>query len=446
MDINVVLILAMFFCLFLAIMTGFPVAFSLGGVAIIFGLIGSALGEFYISDFSFIPMRVFGIVQNLTLIAVPLFIAMGITLEKSGIASELLEALQQIFKRFKGGLAIAVVVVGALLAASTGIVGATVVTMGAMALPTMLKWGYQKELACGTIAASGTLGQIIPPSIVLVLLGDMMNIDVGELFTGAMLPGLLLVLAYIVYIVIKVTLNPQCAPSVQELKDNSEHVTVSKIIYALVPPLCLMVIVLGSILAGIASPTEASACGALGAIVITFVKGRLNKNMLKDVMYQSAQMTSMVFTILVGAQFFGVVFRGLQGDEMIASMIQDYEINRYLVLLFIMLLMFALGFFLDFIEICFIIIPVVAPLLINVLEFDGLWLAILMAINLQTSFLTPPFGFALFYLKGVAPEGVKTQHIYKGIIPFVIIQIVILGILMVFPSVITWLPRVVFTS
>ena len=443
---NEILVYCMFVLLFIAIMSGFPVAFGLGGVALIIGVIGEYMGEFYFSDFSFIPQRLYGIMQKFTLMAVPMFIFMGLTLEKSGLAAELLESLQQIFKRLKGGLAISIVLVGALLAASTGIVGATVVTMGAMALPTMLKWGYNKELACGTIAASGTLGQIIPPSIVLVLLGDMMNIDVGDLFIGAILPGFLLVFIYIIYIFLRVHFNPALAPSHSDLINDEAEADLKKVTMALLPPIFLMVIVLGSILFGFASPTEASACGALGALLITAFKKRLKLNVLKDIMQETTKMTCMVFTILVGAQFFGVVFRGLGGDEMISSLILDNEIDRYLVLISVMLLMFLMGFFLDFIEICFIVIPIVCPLLINDLEFNGLWLAILIAINLQTSFLTPPFGFALFYLKGVAPPEITTLHIYKGVAPFVLMQIATNAILMLFPDIVTYLPKIVFSN
>lgn len=442
--------LLMFVCLLAAIMMGYPVAFTLGGIAMIFGLIGLSMDDmfrFRWDDFSTVPTNVYGkVISKITLLAVPLFIFMGITLEKSGLAKELLESMQILMKRIKGGLAISVVIVGALLAASTGIVGATVVTMGAMALPTMLSWNYNKELACGTISASGTLGQIIPPSIVLVLLGDMMNIDVGDLFVGSMIPGLMLVGLYILYIFIRISLNPDLAPV--HLSKESEGIgkASAAIFKAMLPPLLLMIIVLGSILTGMASPTEASACGALGALIITFCKRRLSMNVLKDIMLNSVTMTSMVFTILIGAQFFSVVFRGLGGDEVITSLVSDFNLNPYLILTLIMLLMFFMGFFLDFIEICFIVIPIVAPLLIETLGFNPLWLAILIAINLQTSFLTPPFGFALFYLKGVAPPGIRTSHIYRGIIPFVGLQLFALIILIVFPEIATWLPSVIYPN
>jgi tripartite ATP-independent transporter DctM subunit len=435
--------LLMFVALLGAMMLGYPVAFSLGGVALIFAGIGTALELFYIDDLAFIPARIFGVVQNFTLIAVPLFIMMGITLDKSGLAQELLEAMQLLLRKVKGGLAISVVLVGALLAASTGIVGATVVTMGAIALPTMLRWGYQKELACGTIAASGTLGQIIPPSIVLVLLGDLMNVDVADLFLGAICPGFILVLVYMLYIWIRVHRNPLLAPvqNDPQWEGLAKQALAYKLIYALLPAGALMFMVLGTILCGMASPTEASACGAIGALGITAAKGRLNKKMLGYVTKQTVLMTTMVFTILMGAQFFGVVFRGLRGDEVIQNFILDAGIPPEGVLFFVMLLMFVMGFFLDFIEICFIIIPVVGPLLVNVLGFNALWLAILMAINLQTSFLTPPFGFALFYLKGTAPAEVKTSHIYRGAIPFVALQICVLILISVFPSLVTGLPK-----
>ena len=437
--------LLMFVALLGAIMLGYPVAFTLGGVALIFAAIGTYLELFYIDDLAFVPSRIFGIIQNLTLIAVPLFIMMGITLDKSGLAQELLEAMQLLMRKVKGGMAISVVMVGALLAASTGIVGATVVTMGAIALPTMLLWGYQKELACGTIAASGTLGQIIPPSIVLVLLGDLMNVDVADLFLGAIIPGLLLVIVYMIYIWFRVHFNPALAPVQNDPQwEGLAHAKLAyKLLHALLPAGILMILVLGTILCGMASPTEASACGALGAIAITAFKGRLNLSLMKDVLRKTVLMSTMVFTILIGAQFFGVVFRGLRGDEVIKDLFLNSGIPPEGILLMVMILMFVMGFFLDFIEICFIIIPVVGPLLVNVLGFNSVWLAILMAVNLQTSFLTPPFGFALFYLKGSAPSEVKTSHIYRGVIPFVLLQIGVLLILYLFPCLATWLPRVV---
>jgi len=430
----------MFGVLLLAIMAGFPVAFTLGGVAIIFACIGTGLEIFFWEDLAFVPSRVFGIVQNLTLIAVPLFIMMGITLDQSGLARELLESMQRVLKRVRGGLAISVILVGALLAASTGIVGATVVTMGAIALPTMLKWGYQKEMACGTIAAAGTLGQIIPPSIVLVLLGDLMQVDVAELFMGALLPGILLVILYMLWIGGRIAATPSLAPSPEDMEYDNEEPLWLELSKALFPPLLLMTIVLGSILLGFASPTEASGCGAIGALLISMSKGRLSRKGLGLILKKTVHMTTMVFTILVGAQFFGVVFRGLKGDDVIRSLILDSGIPPGGVLFAVMLLMFIMGFFLDFIEICFILIPVVAPLLIGVLGFNPTWVSILMAINLQTSFLTPPFGFALFYLKGTAPPEIRTADIYRGAIPFVIIQVIALALIWIFPDIVHFLP------
>ena len=438
--------LAMFVVLLGLLMLGFPVAFTIAGTALLFGLIGVCLDIFRFSDFIFIPARIHGIVQNVTLIAVPLFVFMGTMLEGSGLAKELLETIQILLRRFKGGLAIAVVLVGMLLAASTGIVGATVVTMGTLSLPTMLQWRYDKALACGTIAASGTLGQIIPPSIVLVLLGDMMNVDVGDLFVGAIFPGLVLVSAYVIYIFIAVWWRPELAPTISSNDmDLPDGLALWRYLgRSLLPSALLIIIVLGSILLGIASPTEASACGAGGALIITWAKRRLTMKILRNVLRKTALITSMVFAILIGAQFLGVVFRGLGGDELVTSLIIESQIPRIYVLVFVMLLLFVLGFFLDFIEICFIVIPLVAPLLIDQLGFNALWLSILIAINLQTSFLTPPFGFALFYLKGVAPPEIKTMDLYRGIIPFVIIQLVVLVLLFSFPQIVLWLPAWVF--
>jgi tripartite ATP-independent transporter DctM subunit len=448
MEFEAFLPLAMFAVLLGLLMLGFPVAFTIAGTALLFALIGAALDIFRLTDFIFIPSRIFGIVQNITLIAVPLFVFMGTMLEGAGLAKELLESIQILFRRFKGGLAIAVVLVGMLLAASTGIVGATVVTMGTLSLPTMLKWRYNKELACGTIAASGTLGQIIPPSIVLVLLGDMMNVDVGDLFVGAIFPGIVLVGAYVVYILLRVWRRPEMAPMISEADmDLPQGLALWRHLGStLLPPALLIVIVLGSILGGAASPTEASACGAGGALAITWGKRRLTMDILKSAMQKTALITSMVFTILIGAQFLGVVFRGLGGDDLVTSLIIESQIPHVYVLVFVMLLLFILGFFLDFIEICFIVIPLVAPLLIDQLGFNPLWLSILIAVNLQTSFLTPPFGFALFYLKGVAPPEIKTMDLYRGIIPFVLIQLAVLVLLFTFPQIILWLPARVFGS
>ena len=338
MDIETILPLAMFACLFLAILAGYPVAFTLAGVAFIFAVIGHAADIFIWSDFGFIPSKVFGVIQNVTLLAVPLFVFMGVTLEKSGIAEDLLNAMEQLLSRIKGGLTIALILVGALLAASTGIVGATVVTMGILALPTMISRNYDTRLATGTIAASGTLGQIIPPSIVLVLLGDMMNVAVADLFAGAIIPGTILVACYILYVFIRVTINPDLAPA----QANAQHIPVGQLLLSLLPPLLLIWLVLGTILFGIASPTEAAACGAVGAMFLALIRRKLSWTTLRNISDQTTSMSAMVFTLLIGAQFFSVVFRGLYGDELITDFILDLEVHRYWVLLIVILIMFAL--------------------------------------------------------------------------------------------------------
>jgi tripartite ATP-independent transporter DctM subunit len=384
---------------------------------------------------------------NVTLAAVPLFVFMGVMLERSGLAEELLDTMGLLFGRLRGGLAISVVVVGALLGASTGIVGATVVTMGLLAVPTMLRRGYQKELATGTVSASGTLGQIIPPSIVLVLIGDIVGVSVGDLFIGAVLPGLLLVGLFIVYILIAAFLRPGVAPAIskEELAAISPRQLAAQVGRALFPPLFLMVAVLGSIFAGIASPTEAAAVGAVGATLLTIVNRKFNMNILRDVMHTTVRLTCMVFIILCGAAAFGLVFRGLGGDELVREFLGGIadQYSHAAVLAIVMLLIFFIGFFLDFIEITFIHVPVLAPIMID-FGYDPVWFCILLAVNLQTSFLTPPFGFSLFYLKAVTPPEVTTGHIYRGIIPFVLFQLIGLGIVVFFPKLATWLPRLVF--
>ena len=432
----------MFLALTILLMAGFPVTFTLMGTALCFGLIG-----FGWSFFNLLPLRIWGVMTNVTLIAVPLFVFMGVMLERSGLAEELLDTMGLLFGRMRGGLAISVVVVGALLGASTGIVGATVVTMGLLAVPTMLRRGYQKELATGTVSASGTLGQIIPPSIVLVLIGDIVGVSVGDLFIGAVFPGLLLVGLFIVYIAIISFLRPQWAPAIPkaELDAISPAQLLSRVGKALFPPLFLMVAVLGSIFAGIASPTEAAAVGAVGATFLTVVNRKFSMQILQDVMQTTVRLTCMVFIILCGAAAFGLVFRGLGGDglvrEFLGSLAHKYSHN--MVLAIVMGLIFVIGFFLDFIEITFIHVPVLAPIMIE-FGFDPVWFCILIAVNLQTSFMTPPFGFSLFYLKAVTPPEITTGHIYRGIIPFVVVQIIGLAIVVLFPQLATWLPRVVF--
>ena len=427
-----ILAIVLFVCIFILILSGYPVAFTLGGLSILFGLV--VLGPEF---FNFLPSRIMGTVTNVVLLAVPLFIFMGIMLEKSGLAESLLETMAMLFGTIKGGLAISVVIVGALLAASTGIVGATVITMGLISLPTMLKRGYSPELATGTIASSGTLGQIIPPSVVLVLLGSVLNVSVGDLFAAALIPGFLLVLCYILYIVIYARLYPEKAPSMPaaEIAAFRGEGFVMRVIKAFLLPLLLIAAVLGSILAGVASPTEASAIGALGATILTIIQGKFSWQVLKEVMQETTHLTTMVFTILIGATTFALVFRGMGGDDYLIDLIEGANLSPMAFLFLVMLVVFIAGFFIDFIEIIFIIVPVVAPIFVNY-DMNLVWVGILLALNLQTSFLSPPFGFSLFYLKGVAPEGITTQHLYRGIIPFVLIQIVFLVVVIFFPEVV----------
>lgn len=430
------LAIILFGVIFILILLGYPVAFTLGGVSVLFGLIIFGSDFFYL-----LALRVYGTMGNFVLLAVPLFVYMGIMLEKSGLAASLLETMALLFGKLKGGLAISVVIVGTMLAASTGIVGATVITMGLISLPTMLKRGYSPALATGTIAASGTLGQIIPPSIVLVLLGSVLNVSVGKLFTAALLPGILLVLMYILYIVIKATLDPESAPSLsdEEIEKFKEKGMGKRIVTAFVLPLLLIVAVLGSIFAGIASPTEAAAVGALGATLLTITQKKFSFKTLKSVMTETTHLTTMVFMILVGATAFSLVFRGLGGDKFLVELITNANLSANAFIFLVMVIVFIAGFFIDFIEITFIIIPIVTPIF-AALGIDLVWVGILIALNLQTSFLTPPFGFSLFYLKGVAPPEVKTSHLYKGILPFVIIQLIFLGLVFAFPEIVSWLP------
>jgi len=421
----------------LMLMAGFPVAFTLGGVSLIFGL-----ATFGLNFFNLLPMRIWGVMNNFILLAVPLFIFMGVMFEKSGLAEELLETMALLFGKLRGGMAISVLVVGALLAAATGIVGATVVTMGVLTLPTMLKKGYSPEVATGIIAASGTLGQIIPPSIVLVLLGSVLNISVGELFIASVIPGFLLVFLYLTWLIIIAIVKPKLAPSMpkEELQKFRESNKAKKILVAFVAPFFLITAVLGSIFAGIASPTEAAAVGAFGATILTIVRGKFNKKILDDVMMRTMTLTSMTFMILIGAAAFGLVFRGMGGDRILTDLILTNGVEPHHFLMIVMVIIFIAGFFIDFIEITFIIVPVVAPIFVH-LGIDLLWIGVLIAVNLQTSFLTPPFGFALFFLKGVAPDGVTTKHIYKGVLPYVAIQLVGLTLLILFPEMVLWLPK-----
>lgn len=415
------------------LLLGYPVAFSLGAVALLFGSI--FLGFDF---FSLLPLRIWGIMTNFTLLAVPLFVFMGILLEKSGLAEELLETMSELFGKLHGGMGVSIVVVGALLAATTGVVGATVVTMTVIALPVMLKHGYKTELATGSIAAAGTLGQIIPPSIILVLLGDVIGVPVGRLFMGAVTPGVILIALFIFYILLIAKLKPDHAPpTIATTREPGE--LFRRVLKSLVPPLFLVVAVLGSIFVGFASPTESAAIGALGAMVLAAIHKKLTLENLKDSMRSTTRMTSMVFLILVGATAFGLVFRGMGGDDIVKDVMTSLPGGEWGFLVVSMLLLFILGFFLDFIEITFIVVPILAPIA-ALMGLDMMWFAVLIAMNLQTSFLTPPFGFSLFYLKAAAPTGVRMQQIYRGIIPFVIIQVITLGILIAFPQLTLWLP------
>lgn len=510
----------------LLLIRGYPVALTLAGSALLFAFVGNAIGVFDMTYLVALPQRIFGTMTNEVLIAVPLFIFMGSMLERSRVAEELLQSMGLLFGKLHGGLGISVCIVGALLAASTGIVGATVVTMGLLSLPTMLKQGYSKSLATGVISAAGTLGQIIPPSIVLILLGDVISsayqkaqleqgihspdtVSVGDMFAGALIPGLILVGLYILYVVAVAYLSPSSAPAIKQSTSQETKDLMRQIAKALVPPLALIVAVLGSILTGIATPTEAAAVGAVGAILLAGARATGSRdtkklssfpvtaatssliallilaqvadlrlglesgagsaahflaiallgittwglivclvrtsrsNVLSEVVQSTTRITAMVFVILIGAALFSLVFRGLGGDDTVHALLTNLPGGTFGAVAAVMLLMFVLGFFLDFIEITFVVVPIVAPILL-IMGVDPVWLGIMMAVNLQTSFLTPPFGFALFYLRGVAPPEVKTGDIYRGAVPFVIIQIIALLLLALFPAVATWLPSQVF--
>jgi tripartite ATP-independent transporter DctM subunit len=445
----------LFFSVILLLMAGFPVAFTLAGVALIFAGIGLMTGNFDAGYLNALPSRLYGIMTNETLMAVPLFIFMGITLEKAKIAEDLLETMSALFGDFRGGLAISVILVGMLLAASTGIVGATVVTMGLLSLPSMMKRGYSPPLSTGVIAASGTLGQIIPPSIVLVLLGDVLSsaytdaqtsqgawsietISVGDLFVGAIVPGLILVSSYLLYVLIVSVLNSESMPS-QEESSTTKKINLGVLTTVLLPPLFLILAVLGSIIFGFATITEAAGVGAAGAVLLAYFKDALNWASLKSVSEDTAKLTTMVFMILIGASVFSLVFRGYEGDELVQSYLTAVPGGTFGIVLVVMIAMFILGFVLDFIEITFVVVPIVAPIILA-LGVDPIWLGIMIAINLQTSFLTPPFGFALFYLRGVAPDSISTKSIYIGALPFVLIQLIVLILLAYFPAIVTWLP------
>ena len=445
----------MFAAAFLALLAGYAVAPTLGGVALLFAFIGGATGIFDLNSLGFLPARLYGIMTNQTLIAVPLFVMMGITLERTHIAATLLESLTRLMGRLPGGLGIAVITVGMLMAASTGIVGATVVTMGLLALPTLLRQGYEPSFASGTIAATGTLGQIIPPSIALVLLGDVLSnayqqaqmsqglfapktVSVGDLFAGALIPGLVLVLLYATYVLARALYQPRSAPvALVEADPSPIALALTK---GLVPPLLLIGAVLGSILLGYATPTEAAAVGAMGALLLAILYGALDRKILQEIMQTTVMTTSMVFFILIGASIFSLVFRGYGGDDLVAALFTDMPGGQWTAIGIVMLVIFLLGFILDFIEITYVVVPIVGPVLLR-MGVDPVWLGVMIAVNLQTSFLTPPFGFALFYLRGVAPKTLATSDIYRGVVPFIGLQLLLLALLVAVPRMATWLPN-----
>ena len=446
------LALALFASVCVLLLFGFPVALTLGGTALLFASFGVIAGHFDASFVAALSGRIFGTITNETLVAVPLFILMGVTLERAKIAEELLTAMANALGNRTGGLGMAVIIVGALLAASTGIVGATVVTMGVLALPSMLRAGYDPKLATGLICATGTLGQIIPPSIALVLLGDIMStayqqaqlqsgiintqtVSVGDLFVGSLVPGIVLVGLYLSYLLFIGWRNPASCPPPKDDAATAD----TNVIGAIIPPLALITIVLGSIILGAATPTEAAGVGAVGAMILAAYKSALSPTVIKEIARSTMETTSMVFLILIGAALFSLVFRGFGGDEIIEAFFESLGGGPHVALLIVMLVMFLLGFILDFIEITFVVVPIVAPILLS-MGFDPIWLGVMIAVNLQTSFLTPPFGFALFYLRGVADESVATSDIYRGVVPFVLLQLALLAALWLVPDIVTWLP------
>ncbi len=450
----------MFFGIIGFLMLGFPVAFTLAGVSLMFGLAGMWLGVFDPSNFGSLAGRYIGFMTNEVLVAVPLFIFMGVMLERSKIAEQLLLTMGKLFGDLRGGLGISVIIVGALLAASTGVVGATVVTMGLISLPAMMRAGYDPKLASGVICASGTLGQIIPPSTVLIFMGDMLSginaqvqmakgnfaptpVSVGDLFAGALLPGLLLVALYLGWMVVKAIFDPESCPATP-VPEAEKKDLLREVFVALVPPLALISAVLGSILGGIATPTEAASVGAVGAMVLAAIRWRLSPRILREAVISTATITSMVFIILFGASVFSIVFRLMGGDNLVHEFLANLPGGAMGAVIAVMAMMFLLGFILDTFEIIFIVIPITAPVLLN-LGVDPVWLGVIVGVNLQTSFLTPPFGFALFYLRGVAPNSVSTGMIYKGVIPFVGLQILALAIMFIFPELATWLPRWIYS-
>ena len=454
--------LLLFVVVCIVLMAGYPVAFSLAGTALAFAWIGQLAGTFDTAFLQALPNRLFGIMTNVTLIAVPLFVFMGVMLERSRVAENLLNTMAELFGRLRGGLGYSVTLVGMLLAASTGIVGATVVTMGLLSLPSMLRRGYDPRIASGIICASGTLGQIIPPSIVLVLLGDVLSsayqqaqldmgiytpdtVSVGDLFSGALIPGLMLVTLYLLYLAFVAWTRPDAMPAITSETASAidRNSLLQRVVYSLLPPLLLIVAVLGSILTGLATPTEAASVGAVGAILLAVSQRQCTLAIMQDVMRSTTRITCMVFLILIGASVFSLVFRGFGGDEVVAELLHNLPGGKFGAMLAVMALMFLLGFVLDFIEITFVVVPIVGPILLA-MGIDPVWLGIMIALNLQTSFLTPPFGFALFYLRGVAPVEVSTRQIYAGVAPFIGLQLFMLSLLAAWPAIATWLPGIIY--
>ena len=449
--------LLMFGVICLVLLAGFPVAFSLAGTALIFAGVGILTGTFESAFLGAIPNRLYGDMTNMTLVAVPLFVFMGVLLEKSNLAQDLLSNMSEVIGGFRGSLAIAVIFVGALIAASTGIVGATVIAMGLISLPIMLSRQYDPSLSAGTICATGTLGQIIPPSIALVILGDVLSaayqqsqlsignfsartVSVGDLFMGALIPGIILVLCYALYVIVRAYLSPQMAPS-EDTKIIEGRWKI--MLTSLLPPFVLITSVLGSILLGIATPTEAAGVGAFGAIFLALSKRSLNRKNISEAVETTTEITAMVFMILLGSSIFSLVFRGFGGDDLITGIFTELPGGAFGAVLVVMIIIFLLGFILDFIQITLVVVPIVGPALL-MLGVDPIWLGIMIAINLQTSFLTPPFGFALFYLRGVAPDNLATRDIYRGVVPFICIQIGLLIALAIFPQLVTALPQAVY--
>ncbi len=435
--------IVMFVAALLMLIIGYPVAFTFGSVSIFFGIAAAiielmpdaslvAVSEEFFLMFSMMPFRIYSIMNNTILMAIPLFIFMGIVLQKSELAERLLEAMGSLFGKIRGGVAISTVLVGTLLAASTGVVGASVVAMGVISLPVMLKYGYSKKLATGTICASGTLGQIIPPSIVLIILSDVFGEAVGDLFKAALMPGLILVGAYILYILVASFLNKDLAPAVYDTESTEKH-PIRKALFAIIPPLTLIILVLGSIFQGIATPTESASVGSVGAVVLAAMYRKLNWKIVEESAFETVKITAMVFAILVGATAFSMVFVYSGADYIVEEFMMGLPGEKWTFLLLSMLAIMVLGFFIDFIEISYIVVPILLPISAAI-GIDPIWFAILIAMNLQTSFLTPPFGFSLFYLKGVCPPEVKTMDLYKGVIPFIIIQVLVLVSIVVMPQ------------